>query len=280
MEHKQTSPSMVGLSRRDFLKILSVGGGTVLLAGCGVRPQPSVSPTYSISMPSNTPISPVSTRTFPPHPSPTFTSSQTFEPAPGYLPAADSMIKNLTLPPPQFPGSMPLFNALQQRHSSRNFRLEELSLQVLSTLLWSGFGVNRPDGKRTAPSAYNVRDIDIFLVTGKGLYQYKADDHSLTGILPADLRIFTGSQGFAASAPLDLVYVSDYSKMNANDEERMQWSWAHTGFIAQNLYLACAALGLVTVVRSTINRSELSRRMELQKNQHITLAQTLGYPTN
>ena len=167
---------------------------------------------------------------------------------------------------------------LQERHSGREFRPDELPVSVLAALLWAGFGVNRPDGKRTAPSAYNVQDIDIHLATGKGLFRYTAASHSLDALLPNDLRPFTGTQGFVAAAPLNLVYVSDYSRINASAEDCLQWSWAHSGCIAQNIYLACAALGLATVVRSTLDRLALGLRMGLNANQHITLAQTIGYP--
>lgn len=173
---------------------------------------------------------------------------------------------------------MPLNQALQERHSSREFRTDELTVPLISSLLWAGFGVNRVGGKRTAPSAYNVQDIAIYLATGKGLFRYDAASHSLAALLSEDLRPFTGTQGFVATAPLNLVYVSDYDKIGASGEECLQWSWAHTGCIVQNIYLACTALGLATVVRSTIDRQSLGLRMELNGSQHITLAQTLGYP--
>ncbi len=280
MEYQLPPRSHAGLSRRDFIKILSISGGAFLLGGCGARPEPALPPTLYPSLPADTTTPPMSTETS------TFIPSLIDTPSPAsgsphdYLPAVDGSYKTFPLPSPQFPSLMPLMQALQERHSSRDFRPDELSVLLLSTILWAGFGVNRPDGKRTAPSAYNVRDIDIYLVTGKGLFRYVADGHSLSALLPDDLRPYSGTQGFAATAPLDLVYVSDYSRMDTTDEERMQWSWAHSGFIAQNVYLACAALGLVTVVRSTIDRQELGRWMELNQNQHITLAQTLGYPAD
>lgn len=280
MEHQQPPQSFAGLTRRDFLKILPFSCGALLLGGCGVHPEPILSPTYYASLLPDTPPVPEPTATFTLTPSPTDTPSQIPEPPPEYLPAADGSSKTYTLPSPQFPNFMPLMQALQERHSSRDFRPDELPVPLLSAILWAGFGVNRPDGKRTAPSAYNVRDIDIYLVTGKGLFHYEADSHSLSALLPDDLRPYTGTQGFAATAPLDLVYVTDYGRMGTTDEERMQWSWVHSGFIAQNVYLACAALGLATVVRSTIDRQELGRWMELNQDQHITLAQTLGYPAD
>jgi nitroreductase len=280
MKYQLPPPTLAGLTRRDFLKILSISGGALLLGGCGVRSEPTLLPTFYASLPPDTPPGPGSTATITFTPSPADTPSQTPEQPPEYLPAVDGSYTTYPLPSPQFPNFMPLMQALQERHSSRDFQLDELPIPLLSAILWAGFGVNRPDGKRTAPSAYNVRDIDIYLVTGKGLFLYEAESHSLSALLSDDLRLYTGTQGFVTTAPLNLVYVSDYSKIETTAEERIRWSWAHSAFIAQNVYLACAALGLATVVRSTINRQELGRWMELNKNQNITLAQTLGYPAD
>lgn len=280
MDHRLPPPTHAGLPRRDFLKFLSISGGALLLGGCGLRLGPSLPTSFYTSSPADTPPDPQSAATITLTPSQTELPSGTPAPPPAYLPAADGSYATYNLPAPQFPNFMPLMQALQERHSSRDFKLDELPVPFLSAILWAGFGVNRPDGKRTAPSALNVRDIDIFLVTGKGLFRYEAEQHSLHARLPGDLRPYSGTQGFPATVPLDLIYVSDYSRMAATDEERLQWSWAHSGFIAQNVYLACAALGLATVVRSSIDRQELGRRMELNQNQHITLAQSLGYPVD
>jgi len=278
MEFKLPPPTLVDITRRDFLKILSLSGGALLLGRCIAQPALTLLPTFSASLPSDTPPPPKSTANPTLNPSPTGTPSRTPESPQTVLPAVDGSYSTYALPSPQISNLMPLMQALQERHSSRNFRLDELPVPLLSAILWAGFGVNRPDGKRTAPSAHNVRDIGIYLVTGKGLFRYEADGHVLTALLSGDLRPYTGTQGFVTTAPLNLVYVSDYSKMDTTDEERMQWSWAHTGFIAQNVCLACAAIGLATVVRSSFDRQELGRWLELNQDQHITLAQTLGYP--
>jgi SagB-type dehydrogenase family enzyme len=195
-----------------------------------------------------------------------------------YIPKVDGSFSTFPLPQPWFPEDMSLFRALQERHSSRVFHLEELPASILSSILWAGFGINRPTGKRTAPSANNVQDIDIYLATSKGLFRYEAANHDLIPLLADDLRPFTGLQEFVSSAPLNLVYVSNYNRIQASAEDCLQWSWAHCGFIAQNVYLACANLGLATVVRSSFDRASLGLRMGLNANQHITLAQTIGYP--
>lgn len=268
-----------GVTRRDFLKFLPIAGGALWLTRCA-SPAASALPTAAGSptpaapteTPSAAPTTP--TATAPPAPSETFTPLPI---AAEYLPPADGSYAFYPLPQPQLP-AVSLQQALQERRSRRQFRADELPIHVIAALLWTGFGVNRPDGRRTAPSAYDVRDIDIYLATAKGLFRYNAPGHRLLPLLPDDLRLLTGTQTFVAAAPLGLVYVSDYSRMNASDEERLQWSWAHTGCIAQNVYLACAALGLAVVVRSTLDRAALAKRMNLNSSQHITLAQTIGYP--
>ena len=189
--------------------------------------------------------------------------------------------KPIKLLPPQTDIGKPLMQALQERKSTRAFSNKELSLQELSNLLWAGFGINRPEtGKRTAPSAWNVQDIDIYVSTCDGLYLYNAEKHILEPILNMDIRAETGEQDFVANAPLNLIYVSNYKKFGEKDIELIKcFSAVNVGFISQNIYLYCASQDLVTVVRGTINKSELAKIMKLKPEQNIILAQTVGYPT-
>jgi len=188
-------------------------------------------------------------------------------------------LKTLQLPEPKKDGGRPLMQVLNERHSQREFSSEKLPLPVLSNLLWAGFGVNRPDGRRTAPSARNWQDIDIYVAMADGLYLYDPKANALKQVLVEDLRGATGSQPFVAEAPVDLVYVSDQAKTgNASAEDRLLYGGAHTGFISQNVYLYCASEGLATVVRGLVDRAALAKRMQLRPDQRITLAQTVGYP--
>ncbi len=191
---------------------------------------------------------------------------------------ADEM-KAIDLPDPQTQGGMPLMEALRNRRSDRQFSAEALPDQMLSDLLWSAFGVNRPEsGKRTAPSARNWQEIDIYVALEKGLYLYDAASHSLKPVLPQDLRAQTGMQDFVGVAPVNLVYVADFSRMgNASDEQKGMYAAADAGFIAQNVYLFCASEGLGTVVRGALDREELAKAMKLGPDQHVTFAQTIGY---
>jgi len=183
------------------------------------------------------------------------------------------------LPTPQTEGGKPLMQALSQRKTSREFSTKELPDQVLSNMLWAAFGINRPDGKRTAPSAMNMQETDIYVATAKGLYLYDAKANSLVPVLKEDIRAKTGGQPFVATAPVNLVYVADLSKMGrASDEDKAFYSATDTGFISQNVYLFCASEGLATVVRGYVDRGPLAKAMNLRPDQKIILAQTVGYP--
>jgi SagB-type dehydrogenase family enzyme len=194
--------------------------------------------------------------------------------------AAEQNLKSTMLLPPQTEGGMPLMQALKNRHTSRSFSSKELPKQVLSNLLWAAFGINRADsGKRTAPSALNWQEIDIYVASANGLHLYNAKDHSLELVLTEDTRAKTGGQSFVAGAPVNLIYVADYSRMgNASAEDKIFYSATDTGFISQNVYLFCASEGLATVVRGYVDRDTLHQAMKLRPEQKIILAQTVGYP--
>ncbi len=184
------------------------------------------------------------------------------------------------LPAPQMTGGKPLLDCLKARQSSREFGPDKISPEVLSNLLWAAGGINRPDsGKRTAPSAVNWQDIDIYVATADGLFLYLPKDHALKKILGEDVRGAMGTQEFVKDVPLNLIYVSDYAKIpRGTDEDRRFYSGTHTGFISQNVYLFCASEGLATVVRGLIDREAMAKVMQLRPEQHITFAQSVGYP--
>jgi nitroreductase len=187
-------------------------------------------------------------------------------------------IKQIQLPPPQTDGGRPLMEVLKDRKSTRDFRPDKLPPQTISNLLWAGFGINRPDGRRTAPSASNKQEIDIYVATADGLYIYDAKGNRLNPVSREDVRAKTGTQAFVSDAPMNLIYVADLSKTGADSVERDMDVAADTGFIAQNVYLFCASEELATVVRGSIDRRALAVAMHLRSDQRIILAQTVGYP--
>jgi len=182
----------------------------------------------------------------------------------------------------QTEGGKPLMQALGARHSSREFSAQKLSPQVLSNLLWAAFGVNRAEsGKRTAPSAMNWQEIEVYVATADGLYVYAAKAHRLNPVLAEDVRAATGTQAFVKEAPVNLVYVADLAKTGrASAEDQALFTAADAGFIAQNVYLFCASEGLATVVRGSVDRPSLAKVLKLRTDQKIILAQTVGYAKN
>ncbi len=196
------------------------------------------------------------------------------------LPSLNLGQEAIQLPAPQTSGGRPLMDLLKNRHSSREFSPRNLSVQVLSNLLWAAFGVNRTDsGKRTAPSAMNWQEIDIYVATADGLYVYDAKGNLLRPILTQDVRAATGTQPFVKDAAVNLVYVADLSKTGkAGAADQVIYTAADTGCIAQNGYLFCASESLSVVVRGSVDRPALAKVMKLRPDQKIILAQTVGYP--
>lgn len=184
------------------------------------------------------------------------------------------------LPPPATAGGMPLMRALQARHSTREFSGRSLPPQELSNLLWAASGVNRPHtGQRTAPSAHDWREIDVYVTTADGAYRYDPPSHTLTRVAAGDLRPLAGVQDFVATAPVNLVYVADLERMSgASAEDKTFYSATDAGFVAQNVYLYCASAGLAAVVRGLIDREALAAALGLGPHQRIILAQSVGYP--
>jgi len=169
-------------------------------------------------------------------------------------------------------------SALNSRMSTRSFSDEKLPMQTMSNLLWAAFGINRPDGRRTAPSAKNWQEMDIYVSTADGVYLYDAQKNALNLIEKKDIRAMTGAQPFVKEAAVNLVYVADYSKVNAEGFDRQILIGADAGLISENVYLFCASEGLATVVRARIEAEPLAKELKLRPEQKVILAQSVGYP--
>ncbi|MFC1889508.1 nitroreductase family protein [Thermodesulfobacteriota bacterium] len=195
-------------------------------------------------------------------------------------------LEAIQLVDPTTQGGRPLFDVLMDRKSMRSFTDEMLPVDVLSNMLWAAFGINRPEsGKRTAPSAVNWQEIDIYVSTAEGLYLYDHKVNLLKPVLDRDVRAKTGRfiQPFVAKAPVNLVYVADFSRVGMkgivlSDADKLLYAAVSTGCIVQNVYLYCASEGLGTVVRGLVDKAELSEIMGLSEHQKIIVAQTVGYP--
>jgi len=192
---------------------------------------------------------------------------------------ASLLAQDIPLPAPEISGRMPLMEALAKRSTVREFDSRELSPRHLSGLLWACFGVNRSDGKRTAPSTKNSQETDIYVILKQGAYVYDAKANKLNLVLLEDLRGLAATQPFATNAPVTLLFIVDLSKMEkGNTAENNAYANIDVGYISQNAYLFCASEGLVTGARASFDAKALGPKLRLRPDQRIVLAQSVGYP--
>lgn len=192
--------------------------------------------------------------------------------------------QDITLPAPDKKGGKPLMQALNERQTTRTYTEDILTQQQLSDMLWAAWGINRTDQKkRTAPSAMNYQEMDVYVALQGGLYLYLAESHTLRMINNKDLRKTTGTQSYVNNAALNLVYVADMGKAGKKegvkiDDSDLFMSYSDAAFMAQNVYLFCASANLGCVVRGSIPKEKLALEIGLRSNQVIILAQTVGVP--
>ncbi len=194
-----------------------------------------------------------------------------------YLPASLLAAEDITLPEPVKEGGRPFNETLKERKTGRDFSDRELTPQQLSNLLWAANGLSREDGKRTAPSARNAQAIELYVILKSGVYLYQ--DNKLKLVLGEDLRSIAGTQPFTAKAPVNIIYVLDYSKQwEMPLEKRRQYGAVDSGFIGQNIYLHCASEGLATVFRGMIDAQALHKKLNLPDTKEVLYGQSVGFP--
>lgn len=190
-----------------------------------------------------------------------------------------TLAADIKLPAPQRKGGMPLMEALNNRRTIRKYQAKELSLQQISNLLWAAFGVNRPDGKRTAPTAINAQEIMIFVFMQKGTFRYDAAKNMLIEINKKDLRRLPVPR---FEAPLTLMIASDTAKQARmrTAERKKHYSDVDTGYVSQNIYLYCASSGLGTVAIGGVvdNGEKIRKALNLPKNIYPVLGHAVGIP--
>lgn len=186
----------------------------------------------------------------------------------------------MRLPAPQTEGGKPLMQALRLRATARAFAPEALPAQTLANLLWAAWGVNRADsGKRTAPSARNWQEVDVYVALPSGVFLYDAAANALKPVVAGDLRALTGGQDFVKDAPVTLVFVADTARMKgAHADDQKALAWADAAFISENVYLFCASEGLATGVRAMVDRDALAKAIKLAPTQMVVFAQSVGFP--
>ena len=209
--------------------------------------------------------------------------------------ASEQILLPLELPRPALDRVTSVVKALQQRKTTREISDKKLSLQVLSNLLWAACGVNRKNGPfdipgRTAASASNSQEIDIYVAMQEGIYLFDAFHHRLVSVVAGDLRalaIGPGQANFVAKAPVQLIYIVDVHKLSntsgyqepglQDPEIQKSYYYVDTGIIAGNVYLFAASQGLASWFHNC-NKSGLAAKLKLRSDQRVLFGQTVGYP--
>ena len=184
-------------------------------------------------------------------------------------------LQPVSLPSPDRTGGLPLMQALSERASVKDWSDKTLSLQNLSDLLWAADGVNREDGRRTAPSAMNSQDIDIYVFMKDGIWLYNADKNKLEPVAEGDYSDLPGK----TAAPVNLVLVSDVSRFRGgSDSIKLGWARMDAGYVSQNILLFCAAKGFKSRPRASFpDMSVIRGVMKLRDSQYILLNHPVGY---
>jgi SagB-type dehydrogenase family enzyme len=189
-------------------------------------------------------------------------------------------LKVIKLEAPDKAGGAPLMQVLNSRKSDRAFAPDKLKDKDLSSLLWAANGINRTDGKRTAPSAMNAQDVDVYVIMPEGAYLYDAKAHALNPVAAGDYRAaVAGGQDFVKTAPLSLVLVSDLTRLSKTPDENTRLMGAvDAGIVSQNISIACAGLGLATVPRASMDKAALKTALKLTDAHLILMNSPVGYP--
>ena len=200
-------------------------------------------------------------------------------------------IQPIVLPKPEKEGGKSVLASLLERKTTRTISSKELPEQILSNLLWAGFGVNRNSAGfnkkgRTAPSASNSQEIDLYVALSGGVYIYEAEAHQLLPIAEGDFRVRSGRRS-AVTAPVNIFYIADLSRYDlgptqpdrsiGEPEVQKSYYFTDTGFIAQNIYLYAASAGLAAWFHNC-DKENTVKEFKLKPSQRVLFAQTVGYP--
>ena len=191
--------------------------------------------------------------------------------------SADKVIR---LPKPNLNRNSEVMEAFANRHSTREYAAKALTLTDLSDLLWAANGINRPEeGKRTAPSAMNKQDVDVYVVLPEGTYLYDAKAHQLNLVAEGDHRgAVAGGQAFVKSAPVSLLLVSDLSRLgDAKNTHTQLMGAVDAGIVSQNISIFCSAAKLATVPRASMDTAKLKSVLKLTDTQLPLMNHPVGY---
>jgi hypothetical protein len=168
----------------------------------------------------------------------------------------------------------PLERALMERKTTRSYDPgRTLSLPEISRLLWAADGINRENGRRTAPSALGRYPVEMLAALPQGVYRHEPQPHRLVRVIADDIRGRIPVQGGFKQAAMIVLYVINKEKVPGKD---LGWADLEIGCIGQNLFLESAALGLGSCIFAYMNSAEVAKILGLKDSQVLRIAQAVG----
>jgi SagB-type dehydrogenase family enzyme len=206
-----------------------------------------------------------------------------------------SELKIIKLNQPNKKRGLPFMETLSVKASVREWSDRDLSLQDISDLVWAANGVNRPKEKKyTASSAQNAHDVDVYLFMKNGVYLYDADKHVLKQVLNGDFRsqimmkppprpedkkrMARPPRPAPSNPPIQIILISDISRFKMGPPElKYEWGAIDTGIVSQNISLFCAATGIKTRPRASMDKGKIKKLLKLKNSQYVFLNHPVGY---
>ena len=189
-------------------------------------------------------------------------------------------LQTIKLKEPNKTGGISVLEAFSKRQSVREYADKKLSEQDLSNLIWATIGINRPESeKRTAPTAMNKQEIDLYVCFPEGIYLYNAKEHSLIPVVKGDLySLIAVKQDFVHKAPVILLLVADISKFDGdNNEQKKSMGALDAGIVSQNISIFCAGTNMATVPRGWMDSDAIKKALNLKDTQYPMLNHPVGY---
>ncbi len=185
---------------------------------------------------------------------------------------------DIALEKPKASLGVDIMEALQMRKSTKSYSTREIPINELSNILWAANGVNREDGKRTAPSSYGQHYTDLYIVSNQGVHFYDPVKHSLSEVTKENLKSQIAMQDYVQDASHIIVMVSDSTRIHPLSKNKVAAAWATAGCIAQNVYLTACAMNLGTCLVLSLKADVIKEKLELKKDQTPLFIMPLGYP--
>lgn len=178
-----------------------------------------------------------------------------------------AMAEDIKLPEPDKSNTTTLIQALENRHSDRQFASKEVDDATLSTILWAAYGVNRPDGKRTIPTAMDKKDLNIYVFNKHGIWLYDAPTNTL--------RQQSGENHLALFNMQD--YMNDVSTVLVYTGSTEDYAIMHAGSAYQNVELYVAANDMASIVRGFFDHEKVAQALNLSSGQRVIISQAIGW---